>query len=138
MKGNASACRCRVWGPAASHHAVRISEIEQEKAGRDPWDGGTELRKELLCSHLNRDRCWRRREVGQTEGRETERGNRERERAAWIQYVHSWALIQTQHARVNTSSATANLCSCQQACHLAFQTAIHLPAENVMLMSPIH
>lgn len=27
--------------------------------GRDPWDGGTELRKELLCSHLNRGRCWR-------------------------------------------------------------------------------
>lgn len=36
----------------------------------DPWDGGTELRKELLCSHLNRDRCWRRREVGQTKDRD--------------------------------------------------------------------
>lgn len=44
--------------------------------GRDPWDGGTELRKELLCSHLNRDRCWRRREVGQTKDGETERGGK--------------------------------------------------------------
>lgn len=45
--------------------------------GRDPWDGGTELRKELLCSHLNRDRCWRRREVGQTKDRETGETKRE-------------------------------------------------------------
>lgn len=35
--------------------------------GRDPRDGCTELRKEFLCSHLNRDRCWRRREVGHTD-----------------------------------------------------------------------
>lgn len=33
MKGNANVCRWRVWGPLASHHAVRVSEIEQEKAG---------------------------------------------------------------------------------------------------------
>lgn len=75
MKGNVNVCRWRVWGPLASRHAVRVLR-NRAGEGRDPWDGGTELRKELLCSHLNRDRCWRRREVGQTKGRETERGNR--------------------------------------------------------------
>ena len=53
---------------------------------RDPWDGGTELRKELLCSHLNRDRCWRRREVGHSEDRVTDR--RDGETGEWL-----WLLV---------------------------------------------
>lgn len=121
------ACKCGTWGPLASHHAVRASEIEQER-GRDPWDGGTELRKELLCSHLNRDRCWRRRRR-RRRGRPDYR-EREKKRFFWggghvcLQSVYSWAVIQIQHVRVNISPATANPCSPQQACCSAVQTTL--------------
>lgn len=89
--------RWRMWG-ATGFPSCSASLRNRAGKGRDPWDGGTELRKELLCSHLNRDRCWWRREVGQTKDWETERGNRERarERAACIQYVYSFKYSMSQ------------------------------------------
>lgn len=73
--------------------------------GRDPWDGDTELRKELLCSHLNRDRYWKRREVGQTKDSERKQG------AACKLYVYLWVPSQIKRVIVNASSPIANFCS---------------------------
>ncbi|KAI9539294.1 hypothetical protein NQZ68_005373 [Dissostichus eleginoides] len=69
MKGNVNVCRWRVWG-ATGFPSCSASLRNRAGESRGPWDVGTGLRKELLCSHLNRGRCWRRREVGQTEERE--------------------------------------------------------------------